>query len=1147
MTNLQMLETQRQLILLAETGVLIHDLGKFSTTFVRQPGAHWHSQILHRLIDEQTVYFASSRKVRTHVLDWIEEDLSQIEEKDTRDALQSLVDQARTRQDHVIDLARWFIETAEPKISDTLASLLRNKYWSVALQEGFVNEAEVELVPLKLRDLLNSQEFSSDLRVPIFGAQQLTIGDFIALHHDTYVVSLPQLVQLLQARRGGTDGFDSWIDKQIACVKQAPDQTYIATAFGYEPESGRIVLEELDDLRLRYATALTQALQEIWEADDALDAEAWYALLCGSRRGLRARTEMAFRHALGETRRTANDVTLWDHCYATASLYKASLAKVLLEGQWAEPKRIGWRFLHIGVDGLEFWGQAHHVTDMLGRRAALTEALDRVRRALEVTYPVGNEIYRDENGSVFVMPALNGEAKGRSLHEAFAQVVASKVRTAFQRLTQSELGIAGELVPALSWNPEGAVRKGKYEDRGKTKDDGYPSMIDAFGALVGQSPTPATTHPAVMNAWWSGAPTSRREICTVCGLRPVGYRPPDVSMETWVTPSKAIPRHVCCVCLERRGRRAQVWLTQHPHRTIWADEVADVNGRFALLVGRFDLSQWLDGTLVRTMDIAVPDPGERKDCQQVGKSTSKNPSPARVRRVWETTCRFWTEIQDRAIPDLLAPHRPRVVMVPRNPSELDSALGGYHTYELSIGGQIIGVVWDPQAKVLIPTEYLRDLARRLALRGEPWKQRRLETGPLESMEVVEARARRALCDWLAEHQTEAGWPLLEPSGYGSPAQAKEGIRVALAETRCGTLEAYIPHIPLLTEPALFMALVPADRAVDVIEAIRHKYEREMHKVLDRLPLHLGMVIAPRRTPLRAVLDAGRAMLQRAGPRWEPWEVVEKPAKKEADEAPAYVCEGNRHFMRWWDVSLQAKHSKTPPVSDAEAPLDSAGEGATAPGTERRNLRIGAVMGDGETPDVWYPHLLTRAPEVGDGLDDRPWKHPADLEPGDVVYIAASTFDFEFLDTTARRFEIAYGAAGRRRGWPTRPYRLDEVERLHAVWRLVAGRLTNSQWMALDSLIEAKRQAWGESRGVAEDYTPAFQRFVRDALRTAEWRWAVVTQGEGATGKAHHEQRRGWRNLSATEQALLERAALQGVLHDVINLYHEAMKCEEAQS
>jgi hypothetical protein len=229
--------------------------------------------------------------------------------------------------------------------------------------------------------------------------------------------------------------------------------------------------------------------------------------------------------------------------------------------------------------------------------------------------------------------------------------------------------------------------------------------------------------------------------------------------------------------------------------------------------------------------------------------------------------------------------------------------------------------------------------------------------------------------------------------------------------------------------------------------------------------------------------------------WKEWTVAQTPQKRTADQAPDHLCDGNQHFEEWWDVPF------------------------TANGHEIR-LRVSAVMGDGQTEDEWYPHLVkhpwapAEEPEVGTHL-----VHVRDLSEGQAVYLAPSTFDFEFLDTTARRFEIAYDEEGLRCGRPTRPYLLDEIDSLQNVWTLVSKRLTTSQWMALDGLVEAKRREWKEPRGAAGEYSDAFERFVSDTLLNAKWN----------------------KKLDGQELDLLEKAALQGILNDAIDFYHEAIK------
>ena len=55
------------------------------------------------------------------------------------------------------------------------------------------------------------------------------------------------------------------------------------------------------------------------------------------------------------------------------------------------------------------------------------------------------------------------------------------------------------------------------------------------------------------------------EICSVCGLQPVGSPIEGTNPEKeeklngWAGQKKAEERHVCRICLNRRDRRAQKW------------------------------------------------------------------------------------------------------------------------------------------------------------------------------------------------------------------------------------------------------------------------------------------------------------------------------------------------------------------------------------------------------------------------------------------------------------------------------------------------------------------------------------------------------------------------------------------------------------
>ena len=68
--------------------------------------------------------------------------------------------------------------------------------------------------------------------------------------------------------------------------------------------------------------------------------------------------------------------------------------------------------------------------------------------------------------------------------------------------------------------------------------------------------------------------------------------------------SKAQDRNVCYLCLERRGSRSKDWASSASRQgggSVWVDEIADLNGRTALLVGTFGLEHWLDGHYLNSL------------------------------------------------------------------------------------------------------------------------------------------------------------------------------------------------------------------------------------------------------------------------------------------------------------------------------------------------------------------------------------------------------------------------------------------------------------------------------------------------------------------------------------------------------------------
>lgn len=796
------------------------------------------------------------------------------------------------------------------------------------------------------------------------------------------------------------------------------------------------------------------------------------------REALRKELELRFSRALADNRYPDNEVTLWDWSLIVSALYKAALAGALLSYK-PEPNELRWRLLSIRFDGLGFLSQAHRIPDLLGRKRALEDALDRVKELLEVEYPLGTEVYRDENGSIFVVPGcgkgnctldlLNLNGNGKSLQE----LIREKVQDALKE----------EIIPVLHLDEE--PWWGQDPGRDPAKDE-PPSVTEHI--------KPVITKPNVneiAKLWGKAA-----EVCTVCGLRPQG-------------PSqKARSRHVCGICMERREDRAKSWAQQDLQMTVWINEVADINGRVALIVGRFDLSHWLDGTLIKTL--AVADPKEIEGGKKRGKKIlyeTKTPSFVRLYRIWRTTRLFWQEIlsvpgETNGLEEkplalrLINASGPRLAIRGEPGDGLQSSLSPYHAYELVLlpQGVKLSAVWDGDNQRFITCDNLEYLCKQRL--GRPVKE-------------ILAPGLRVCVE--------------EPVGYG--AENKELGDFIVRETSEATM--YIPAIPIMAEPQTFMALVPADCAIEIVKEIKRKYEREMGKVRNRLPLHLGLVFAHRRTPLRAILDAGRRLLQQHFPA-EGWTVVcaSRRLLDRGDPLPQrFRGDGENHFQEWFEVLLQREDREFTWYAPAR-------------------------MGDGQTPDVWYPYVFLNQTIKPTGRRrtfkaQNPWTgeehwlvHVEDLKPGDEVFFTPATLDWVWLDTNARRFEIAYNEQGQRRSphLKRRPYLLDELEVLERIWETLEVHLSRNQIHILRETIEAKRAQWG----YPSPYDETFQKFCHDLLAEAEWR-------KGSLEATVPENRRGklpWEVEGLEKSKWLERwanYAARGWLADAVELYWEILK------
>ena len=495
-------------------------------------------------------------------------------------------------------------------------------------------------------------------------------------------------------------------------------------------------------------------------------------------------------NAWGDTRRPINEVTLWDWSYAVACLYKSELARRDVTGVWRDSDLVRWRLLRVNFDVLGLYAKAIKIGDLLAYQGAVQRACETVKQLVEEEYPLGNEVYRDTTGIYFTFPDLG-------LWDELISLLRKKIE---------------EVEPELA--PRIAVERGK----GNTASEQLKTLLSEGRKQAIKKLTYPFDGENLSDYWgekWHEAPANS-EVCPVCRLRPM-----DEGAEA------------CMHCSGRRRSRIE-WWRKHPSETIWLDEIADHNGRIALIVGKFGLDGWLSGDLVQTMLVKAVE-NKPSGCEP------KNPSPARLRRVWETCERFWTET---VVGEILEKHeygkntknpvlrRTRILISPDNKNWRENI-----PYDGNINGQPISLLWDDKQK-----QFLSIINLQLAAGNET--------------DLV------ALMQKWQGNEIEVGDP--------DNRQRRLRFKVQGVVQATEKFASYQPNLPVLTSPDRFLAFIPTSDALEITGKIRQEYIRQFGKVQNRLPLFLGLVFFQRKTPLVAAVDTARRMLEQVSLSEESW-------------------------------------------------------------------------------------------------------------------------------------------------------------------------------------------------------------------------------------------------------------------------------------
>ena len=883
--------------------------------------------------------------------------------------------------------------------------------------------------------------------LPNVGTQTITPSDLFEKHRQRS----DGVLGLLQAAHAMASGIEKSTPADYQ--KQPLAETWLTTAFGHpvqnltstSPPATSGAWSNTETQIGALIDGLTARLKDPANLDEWTK---WRDSAIGPSGWLRE----AFTTTLAETRVPNNDVTLWDQSFIAAALFKAAAAGAVLSGtsfEWGNGSKANtrWRVLTIGLGAEHYEARAVRIGDWTGTRDAIAAFFDEVCAFVEVDLAVGACVYRDERTLSFTFPGQRLDSKG-SVDDTLAERLRASIEAEVDKLATT---YAFETPPLVRLSPSTrsfiAMSRELADVRRVLEVPVHRPWTIAIDGSRGKHVCPVTLVRA-------GEPSNQGS-----------HRKQDVSRSAY----------------DRRTGRRAAW-ERNGGDTIWISEVADENDRVALLTFSLGLEGWLDGTHVdslraqsvvewrtnnaslTTIDTSTPRDSLRTHVEGFVKNPTlnngklsdavlqtlndgfahetsikdffhkvvedragapawsslddatraawlshqlfrKNASPGRVHRFWRTTRAFFAEALGEFRTIVCQPGGTRT-------QRLRLTLSG--GTNLRAGDVYAGNL--PSAPHA-PFEFLRrasdfvtvcNLARVLGPDGDPAK---LKGAKFE-----------ATCDDGVRHQFTID----------------DAVNVS------GELGTYRPLVVLEENPERFRVLVPLGAEAACVEHVITKWRKEMARVWDRLPLRVGVIGFPRKTPFQAVIEATRNVEDDlAAGSVEQWCVTQTDAQAATTTQPAKTA-----------LSFER------------------------PDRGREVVEVPAQIADGRD-DVYYPNLavVDAEREPRDFTAPRPdsssvvYRRAADLKAGDHVCVEPSRYSSVFLDSTARRFE------------PVQVHPLSEWDHRRVVWGRVRAVASPTAARAVERSLRDARERWTDADGVLDE--TAWSEWVRAVLAN-EW-------------------------------------------------------------
>ena len=725
----------------------------------------------------------------------------------------------------------------------------------------------------------------------------------------------------------GCENINSGIDK--GAPKKQLQSLWISNAFGCFKE--KVDVKYFDIYRKKFFENLNNFLNEksYYSRQFDLSHEDW----CALRNFVFKEIKDWYTHLLSDTRFPINDVTLWDQAYMSASMFKATLSSMLLNNQKdpcddykekiKNPSNIKWSILGVQYDKLALAEKGLKPAHIEWYREASRQVDEAVKCFLENDHPLGNEIYRDETGIYFLIAEelkdMNNKINGLyTLNKDIKPKIEEKIIEIFEQTFE------GEVYPAI-FVTESSRRIGNLGHLVDKAKNNYLKSVKSenFEKLI-----------------INGYDNSPQGVCQVCGIRLANKKNDDYlicnvckkrrdsKLNNWLS-NRTNETIWTGEVQDKNGKIALVtlkfeldnWLNGNLLSTMLINKEGNffnlcttLNSEIGKRIVDSCIKDYFDKSLSKLpikevaksiiLELTAGTRWEKNIEKYFGRKVDyenkkidwntlaqneqlilfflqfvlqKGPSPARLKRTWDSTKIFFEEMQSKMLNLLNIPEERNKRLVWEN-INLDD--GEYYDGDIDF--------WVKDKNVYLIT----------------------------SIEKLENKKEFNL------------------KSYDSNISNSQTLKLENAKE-----EFYLPYFSIIDPtPISWQFAIPADRVPFLLENIEKEYFNNFRWVYGKLPLHVGIVVQNYKKPLYLAIKASRK-IRRDSISWEKLRIIENGSSIKQRQNKALNCanlveieegckdyyslfekvngEGEYNFYLYFDTSKQVPLSYVEDSNDSD--------------------------------------------------------------------------------------------------------------------------------------------------------------------------------------------------------------------------------------